>query len=93
MGAIASSPVFTHRGNLDVFRDRQGRLGGEHVLPSPTDQVDPHSSDPEERSVMQVPHVQQRPDHRQLQHRAARARAPWNMPKSTITFAPGVCTT
>lgn len=61
-------------GSLDAMRNRhvlgtcQGRLRAEQIGLGPINQSIPHFSDEYERSVLDVFHLQELPDHHQLEH-------------------------
>ena len=58
----------------EVLGAGQRAIGAQHRLPGPFDQLGPHRADQDERGVVQLPHLEQLPDHHRLQHRADPAR-------------------
>ena len=67
-------------GARHAARDRQvlgigqGRVEGEHRLPGPLDQGRPRWPDEDQRRLLQVPHLEELPDHHHLQDCADAAR-------------------
>ena len=60
--------------NLQVLRIGQREPGIQHARPGPIDETLPHPADQNQRDVLDVPHLQQLPDHQRLEDRADPAR-------------------
>ena len=58
-----------------VLGIRQGRVEGEHPLPGPLDESRPRWSDEDQWSLLQVPHLEELPDHHHLEECSDAARS------------------